>query len=160
MNATNWTRLACLCGMLWSCMAVAQDVTCEADTLEVLVLLPFCVDADTMDNGAFPPKVVRLREIALEHLHGFELAAQQLAEAGMDIRLTVKDEMPDSAGRQRVTNLDIARTDMVFGPLMREQVGRVHVGRAGHPAAQPQRRQRRANDEAHCYHRRWRLRVS
>ena len=125
MNATNWTRLACLCGMLWSCMAVAQEVTREADTLEVLVLLPFCVDADTMDNGAFPPKVVRLREIALEHLHGFELAAQQLAEAGMDIRLTVKDEMPDSAGRQRVTNLDIARTDMVFGPLMREQVGRV-----------------------------------
>ena len=42
----------------------------------------------------------------------------------MDIRSTVKDRCRIRC-RQRVTNLDIARTDMVFGPLMREQVGRV-----------------------------------
>ena len=119
-----WIRIftvAAICGGL-NVVATAQT---EADTLDVLVLLPFCVDADTLATGQFPPKVVRLREIAWDHLQGFELAAKQLSESGVHIRLTVQDEMPDSLGKLPLSNLDIARTDLVFGPLMREQVGRV-----------------------------------
>ena len=119
-----WIRIftvAAICGGL-NVVATAQT---EADTLDVLVLLPFCVDADTLSTGQFPPKVVRLREIAWDHLQGFELAAKQLSESGVHIRLTVQDEMPDSLGKLPLSNLDIARTDLVFGPLMREQVGRV-----------------------------------
>jgi len=125
VSATQfWIRtltVAAICGGL----NVIVKAQAEADTLDVLVLLPFCLDAGTLSQAELPPKVVRLREIAWEHLQGFELAAKQLSESGVHIRLTVQDEMPDSLGKHPLSNLDIARTDMVFGPLMREQVGRV-----------------------------------
>ena len=92
------------------------------DTLEVLVLLPFGLQVDTLPGGFLPRKEMRLREIAMESLHGVESAARELATAGVPIKLNVVDEMPDSLGKLQVSNLDIARCDVVLGPLMRENV--------------------------------------
>ena len=93
------------------------------DTMDVLVLLPFGLHVDTLPGGFLPRKAGRLREIALETLHGVEAAADELAAAGVPLRLNVRDEMPDSAGRPQFSNLDIAKSDVVLGPLMRENVG-------------------------------------
>lgn len=93
------------------------------DTLDVLVILPFGLQVDTLPGGHLPRKAGRLREIALESLHGVESAARELSEAGLPVRLNVVDEVPDSMGRTQVTNLDIARCSLVIGPLMRENVG-------------------------------------
>ena len=93
------------------------------DTLDVLVLLPFGLQVDTLPGGFLPRKSGRLREIALETLHGLEAAARELAEAGLPMRLNVVDEVPDSSGQSQFNNLDIAKSDLVIGPLMRENVG-------------------------------------
>ena len=95
----------------------------QLDTLDVLVILPFGLQVDTLPGGFLPRKAGRLREIALESLHGVEAAARELAQAGLPIRLNVVDEVPDSTGKSQVTNLDIARSSLVVGPLMRENVG-------------------------------------
>ena len=71
------------------------------DTLEVLVLLPFGLQVDTLPGGFLPRKEMRLREIAMESLHGVESAARELAAAGVPIKLNVVDEMPDSSASCR-----------------------------------------------------------
>ena len=89
-----------------------------------LVLLPFGLQVDTLPGGFLPRKAGRLREIALETLHGLEAASRELAVlAGLPVRLNVVDEMPDSLGKLQFNNLDIAKSDVVVGPLMRENVG-------------------------------------
>ncbi len=114
-------------GLASSLPAVAQegwgDSETNVDTLDVLVLLPFGLQVDTLPGGFLPRKAGRLREIAMESLHGVEAAARELAGAGLPVRLKVVDEVPDSLGRPQVGNLDIARCDLVLGPLMRENVG-------------------------------------
>ena len=52
-----------------------------------------------------------------------EAASRELAEAGLPVRLNVLDEVPDSLGKLQFNNLDIAKSDLVVGPLMRENVG-------------------------------------
>ncbi|MEC7950842.1 MAG: hypothetical protein VX190_05745, partial [Bacteroidota bacterium] len=101
----------------------AQADSVFIDTLDVLVLLPFGLQVDTLPGGFLPRKAGRLREIALETLHGLEAASRELAEAGLPVRLHVLDEVPDSLGRMQFNNLDIAKSDLVVGPLMRENVG-------------------------------------
>lgn len=95
----------------------------RVDTLEYLVILPFGLQVDTVAGGELPRRAQRLREIAFAHLHGVELAAGQLAEAGVPVHLEVVDEVPDSLGNLQFSNLQIARADIVVGPLMRENVG-------------------------------------
>ncbi len=101
----------------------AQADSVFIDTLDVLVLLPFGLQVDTLPGGFLPRKAGRLREIALETLHGLEAASRELAEAGLPMRLHVLDEVPDSLGKLQFNNLDIAKSDLVVGPLMRENVG-------------------------------------
>ncbi|MGB1635781.1 MAG: hypothetical protein ACPHBR_03275 [Flavobacteriales bacterium] len=114
-------------GLGASSPAAAQDgwgdSVSKVDTLEVLVLLPFGLQVDTLPGGFLPRKAGRLREIAMESLHGVEAAARELAHAGLPVRLNVVDEVPDSLGKPQVGNLDIARCDLVLGPLMRENLG-------------------------------------
>ena len=55
------------------------------DTMDVLVLLPFGLHVDTLPGGFLPRKAGRLREIALETLHGVEAAADELAAAGVPV---------------------------------------------------------------------------
>ena len=101
----------------------AQADSVFIDTLDVLVLLPFGLQVDTLPGGFLPRKAGRLREIALETLHGLEAASRELAEAGLPVRMNVVDEVPDSLGKLQFNNLDIAKSDLVVGPLMRENVG-------------------------------------
>ena len=123
---------------------VAQADSVFIDTLDVLVLLPFGLQVDTLPGGLLPRKAARLREIALETLHGVEAASRELAQAGLPIRLNVVDEVPDSLGKPQFNNLDIAKCELVLGPLMRENVaiaapridrfGREHVLLTEQPA--------------------------
>ena len=92
------------------------------DTLEVLVMLPFGLQVDTLPGGFLPRKTKRLREIALESLHGLECAAEALAFYGIPVTLDVVDEVPDSSGRVALAQRDLVKSDVVFGPLMRENV--------------------------------------
>lgn len=92
------------------------------DTLDVLVALPFGLQVELLPGGFLPRKAGRLREIALESLHGVEAAARELAASGVPVRLNVVDEVPDSTGQTQIHSLDIARADLVVGPLMRENV--------------------------------------
>jgi len=87
------------------------------------VLLPFGLQVDTLPGGFLPRKAGRLREIALETLHGLEAASKELAAAGLPMKMKVVDEVPDSLGKPQFSNLDIAQCDLVVGPLMRENVG-------------------------------------
>ena len=103
--------------------AYAQADSVFIDTLDVLVLLPFGLHEDTLAGGFLPRKAGRLREIALETLHGLEAASKELAAAGLPMKLKVVDEVPDSLGKPQFNNLDIAQCDLVVGPLMRENVG-------------------------------------
>ena len=101
-------------------MGIAVDEV--HDTLRLLVLLPFGLQVDTVMGGELPRKAGRLREIALECLQGVEVAAHQLAQVGLPLEVKVVDETPDSLGKMQVTNMDIARCDVVLGPLMRENL--------------------------------------
>ena len=92
------TRLTC-----WSCCRLAFKV-------------------DTLPGGFLPRKTKRLREIALESLHGLECAAEALAFHGIPVKLNVVDEVPDSSGRVALAQRDLVKSDVVFGPLMRENV--------------------------------------
>jgi len=95
----------------------------EKDTLDVLVLLPFGLFADTLEGGSLSRKAHRLREIALETLHGLEFAARELGKAGLPLNMQVRDEMPDSTGGFQWTNMDLANSELVIGPMLREHVG-------------------------------------
>lgn len=110
--------------LLGATVSQAQELSLAQvpDTLDVLVVLPFGLQVDTLPGGYLPRKAGRLRQIALESLHGVEAAARELAAAGMPVRLNVVDEVPDSTGQTQVHSLDIARADLVLGPLMRENV--------------------------------------
>ena len=80
--------------------AVSDSLNAQAlDTLHVLVMLPFGLGVDTLPGGSLPRKTIRLREIALESLHGLECAALELAGEGLHVELIVSDEIPDSTGR-------------------------------------------------------------
>lgn len=103
---------------------IGQDSTetTMQDTLEVLVMLPFGLQVDTLPGGFLPRKTKRLREIALESLHGLECAAEELAFYGIPVILNVVDEVPDSLGRVSLAQSDLVKSDVVIGPLMRENV--------------------------------------
>ena len=58
----------------------------------------------------------------MESLHGLECAAQALAFYGIPVTLNVVDEVPDSLGRVALAQRDLVKSDVVFGPLMRENV--------------------------------------
>lgn len=111
-------------GLAQEAPAMGAEATAKEqdDTLCVLVLLPFGLQADTVAGGQPSRKELRLREIAMEHLHGLQVAAASLAQAGVSLHLHVADEVPDSVGRLHYGNLDVAQCDVVIGPLMRENV--------------------------------------
>ena len=103
--------------------AVSDSLNAQAlDTLHVLVMLPFGLGVDTLPGGSLPRKTIRLREIALESLHGLECAALELAGKGLPVELIVSDEIPDSTGRILLSQRDLVRSDVVVGPLMRENL--------------------------------------
>ena len=98
------------------------DPLASLDVEQILVMLPFGLEADTIEGGVLSPKDQRLRDIALEHLHGIQIAAEALAQAGLNLQVRVVDELPDSSGSMPIGNVDIANSSLIMGPLMRESL--------------------------------------
>lgn len=96
-----------------------RPVLTAADTLKILAILPFQFDADTLEGGIEDPRVLRLRQIALEFYQGMRWAAVELSESGMDVALRVVDSEPDSLG-QIWSLADVLWADVVLGPLRRQ----------------------------------------
>lgn len=96
-----------------------RPVLTSADTLKILAILPFQFDADTLEGGIEDPRVLRLRQIALEFYQGMRWAAVELSESGMDVALRVVDAAPDSTG-QIWSLADVLWSDVVLGPLRRQ----------------------------------------
>ncbi len=87
------------------------------DTLRALLMLPFMLEADTVDGGGYSAKTNRLREIALEFMHGAQWAARQLSDSGYTVALRVVDTEPDSLGMHLWGTADLEWADVVLGPL-------------------------------------------
>jgi LysM repeat protein len=98
----------------------------KVDTLRTLVMLPFMLEADTIDGGVYSPKTRRLREISLEFMHGAQWAAQALSDSGYAVALRVVDTEPDSLGIHLWTDEDLAWADVVLGPLRKEPLDSVN----------------------------------
>jgi LysM repeat protein len=98
--------------------ATKPELTC-ADTLKILAILPFQFDADTLPTGGDDPRVIRLREIAMEIYYGARWGAEELRAAGLDVSLRVVDAEPDSLGGIWTLE-DIFWADVVMGPLRRQ----------------------------------------
>lgn len=96
------------------------------DTLRALVMLPFMLDADTVEGGDYDAKTTRLREISLEFLHGAEWAASMLRDSGYTVSLRVVDTEPDSLGMHDWSEADLEWADVVLGPLRREPLDSVN----------------------------------
>jgi len=96
------------------------------DTLRALIMLPFMLDADTIEGGVYDAKTTRLREISLEFLHGAEWAAAMLSDSGYAVCLRVMDTDPDSLGVHDWRETDLAWADVVLGPLRREPLDSVN----------------------------------
>lgn len=96
------------------------------DTLRALLMLPFMLEADTITGGVYSPKTRRLREVALEFMHGAQWAAQALSDSGYTVSLRVVDTEPDSLGVHLWTDEDLAWADVVLGPLRKEHLDSVN----------------------------------
>lgn len=96
------------------------------DTLRTLVMLPFMLDADTVKGGGFDAKTSRLREISLEFLHGVQWAAAMLNDSGYSVAVRVVDTEPDAHGARAWTDADLMWSDVVLGPLRKEQLDSVN----------------------------------
>lgn len=96
------------------------------DTLRALLMLPFMLEADTIAGGEYSPKTRRLREVALEFMHGAQWAARALSDSGYAVSLRVVDTEPDSMGVHLWTDEDLAWADVVLGPLRKEPLDSVN----------------------------------
>lgn len=96
------------------------------DTLRTLLMLPFLLEADTVEGGGYSAKTNRLREISLEFLHGAQWAAQLLSDSGYTVSLRVVDTEPDSLGVHLWTEGDLEWADVVLGPLRKAPLDSVN----------------------------------
>ncbi len=96
------------------------------DTLRALLMLPFMLEADTVDGGGYSAKTNRLREISLEFMHGAKWAAQALSDSGYTIALRVVDTEPDTLGGHLWDMDDLQWADVVLGPLRKAPLDSVN----------------------------------
>lgn len=96
------------------------------DTLRTLLMLPFMLEADTVDGGGYSAKTNRLREISLEFLHGAQWASQALSDSGYTVSLRVVDTEPDSLGTYLWSESDLEWADVVLGPLRKAPLDSVN----------------------------------
>ncbi|MBO74552.1 MAG: hypothetical protein CMD33_04685 [Flavobacteriales bacterium] len=96
------------------------------DTLRTLLMLPFMLEADTVDGGGYSAKTNRLREIALEFMHGAQWATRLLSDSGYAVALRLVDTEPDSLGVHLWSMADLEWADVVLGPLRKEPLDSVN----------------------------------
>lgn len=97
------------------------------DTLRTLLMLPFMLEADTVEGGGYSAKTNRLREISLEFMHGAQWAAQSLSDSGYAVALRVVDTEPDSLGVHLWSMADLEWADVVLGPLRKAPLDSVNT---------------------------------
>ena len=97
------------------------------DTLRALLMLPFMLEADTVDGGGYSAKTNRLREISLEFMHGAQWAAQSLSDSGYTVALRVVDTEPDTLGVHLWGMDDLQWADVVLGPLRKAPLDSVNT---------------------------------
>ena len=97
------------------------------DTLRALLMLPFMLEADTVDGGGYSTKTNRLREISLEFMHGAQWAAQSLSDSGYTVSLRVVDTEPDTLGVYLWGMDDLKWADVVLGPLRKAPLDSVNT---------------------------------
>ena len=97
------------------------------DTLRALLMLPFMLEADTVDGGGYSAKTNRLREISLEFMHGAQWAAQSLSDSGYTVALRVVDTEPDTLGVHLWGIDDLQWADVVLGPLRKAPLDSVNT---------------------------------
>lgn len=81
------------------------------------VILPFFTDLVEEDGSPPARRELRMREIAVENMHGIQWAAERLSNEGYNIELSFFDEVADSSGISHWNIEDIFEMDVVFGPL-------------------------------------------
>jgi hypothetical protein len=81
------------------------------------VILPFFTDLVEEDGSPPARRELRMREIAVENMHGIQWAAERLSNEGYNIELSFFDEVADSRGISHWNIEDIFEMDVVFGPL-------------------------------------------
>ena len=102
---------------------VAFSLQGQSDTLQapidfrVVTILPFFTDL--VEEEGVPParRELRMREIAVENMHGIQWAAERLSKEGYHVELLFFDEVADTLGLQHWGIEDIYAADVVFGPL-------------------------------------------
>ena len=104
-----------------------RSLLCGQDTLRALLMLPFMLEADTVDGGGYSAKTNRLREIALEFMHGAQWAAQSLSDSGYTVALRVVDTEPDTLGVHLWGMDDLQWADVVLGPLRKSPLDSVNT---------------------------------
>ena len=108
------------------CMAtffVAFSLHGQSDTLQTqtdfhaVTILPFFMDLVEDEDAPPARRELRMREIAVENMHGIQWAAERLSNAGYHIELGFFDEVADTLGLNHWSIEDIYDADVVFGPL-------------------------------------------
>ena len=95
----------------------------QSDSLQIqtdfhaVTILPFFMDLVEDEDAPPARRELRMREIALENMHGIQWAAERLSNAGYHIELGFFDEVADSLGNNHWGIEDIYDADVVFGPL-------------------------------------------
>jgi hypothetical protein len=102
---------------------VAFSLQGQSDTLQaptdfrVVTILPFFTDLFKEKGIPSARRESRMREIAVEHMHGIQWAAERLSNEGYHIELLFFDEVADILGLNQWDVEDIYDADVVFGPL-------------------------------------------
>lgn len=103
-----------------------QPPKIDSDTLHVLAMLPFLLEADTAIGGDYDAKTLRLREIALDFMHGALWAAESLKSSGYHVVVRTVDTEPDGFGVSSWSEADLMWADVVLGPLRKEPLDSVN----------------------------------
>lgn len=98
-------------------LSLDQLPVLRSDTLHVLAMLPFMLEADTVIGGDYDARTARLREVSLDFFHGMEWAAQTLRDSGYALHLRIVDTEPDTLGVHAWNESDLHWSDVVLGPL-------------------------------------------
>jgi len=96
------------------------------DTLRALLMLPFMLEADTVEGGEYTAKTKRLREISLDFMHGAQWAANILSDSGYAVVVRLVDTEPDSLGFYLWSMADLEWADVVLGPLRKSPLDSVN----------------------------------
>jgi len=116
--STSVSAIVIMATFLGAFSLQGQSDSLQAQTdFRAVTILPFFTDL-VEEEGAPPARrELRMREIAVENMHGIQWAAERLSNEGYHIELRFFDEVADTLGLNHWRIEDIYDADVVFGPL-------------------------------------------